>query len=249
MEKNELLQEQYEDVLFAMLMKEVVAAEGEELLEKCKRLQEDPDAAVPDHVVQRGLKTIRKRFRKEAAEKFWRVTSKVASRVAVVFLVLALTFTTAFAASPKFRVSALNFVAGVFNEHISFSTEKTDAEITQVVSAGWLPEGYEQISYEEQEKRVKVIFDTAEGQSISVDIYDASENLVLDTESAEVGTALVNGYEATTITKRGIDGYGNTYERCSVIWVDTVRGWIVVVKSHDEKVETLVRVGNALQLR
>ena len=249
MKKSELLQEQYEDALFAKLMEDMAAEEEEKALEEYKRLQEDPDAAVPDHVIQRSLKTIRGRFRKESAEKFWRVTSKVASRVAVVFLVMALMFTTAFAVSPHLRVNTLNFVAGVFNEHISFSTERTDTEMTQKVSAGWLPEGYEQIDYEEERKRVKVLFGTSDGKSFSVEVYDEGENFVLDAEEAEVGTASVNGFEAMTITKGGIDGYGNAYERCSVIWFETVRECLIVVQSSDEDVETLLRFANALKIK
>lgn len=249
MTRRELLQEQYEDALFALLMDDLAVAEGEKALEEHERLQNDPEAAVSDQTIRQGLKTIRRRFSRQSAGKVGRVTAKVVSRVAVVALVGMMTFTTAFAASTEFRISTINYLIDVFDDHAVFSAENVDADKMPTVSAGWLPESYEQVSYEDTDEYVKVLFETSDGQSIVVEIDSGNGKIAVDTEIAELGTAAVNGYEAVTIKKCGIDGYGNPYERSSVIWVDTLHGCYITVRSNDESVEVLLQVANQIILR
>lgn len=249
MTRRELLQEQYEDALFALLMDDLAVAEGEKALEEHERLQNDPEAAVPDQTIRQGLKTIQRRFSRQSAGKVGRVTAKLISRVAVVALVGMMTFTTAFAASTEFRISTINYLIDVFDDHAVFSAENVDADKMPTVSAGWLPESYEQVSYEDTDEYVKVLFGTYDGQSIVVEINSGNEKNAVDTELAEFGTAVVNGYEAATIKKSGIDGYGNPYERSSVIWVDTLRGCYITVRSNDESVEVLLQVANQIILK
>ena len=50
MSRTEQLYESYEDALFALLMDKVAKAEGARLLEENERLQNDPNAAVPEHI-------------------------------------------------------------------------------------------------------------------------------------------------------------------------------------------------------
>lgn len=246
MTRREYLQERYEDALFALLMDDLAVEEGKKALQEHKRLKNDPEAEVPDQTLRRGLKTIRKHFSRKNAGKLYRVTAKVISRVAVVALVGTLTFTTAFAASTDFRINTLNYVIDVFDDRAIFSAENMDSDKMPTVSAGWLPEDYAQDDYESADKYVKMLFRTSDGREISVEIYDSSETSVIDTENAELGTAMVNGYEAVTIVKHGMDGYGKPYERSRVIWVDTLRGSYVDIMSNHEDVETLLQVANQL---
>ena len=249
MTRREFLKEQYEDALFALLMDDLAVTEGEKALEEYERLKNDPQVVVPDQVVQRGLRTIRKYFSRQNTVTVRRVTAKAISRVAVVALVGMLLFTTAFAASTDFRISTINYIIDVFDDHAVFTSENVEANKKQIVCAGWLPENYEQVSYEDTGEYVKVLFKKPNGQSIVVEMNSANEKLSVDTESAELGTVLVNGYEAVTIVKRGIDGYGNSYERSSIIWVDILRGVYISIRSNDENVDVLLRVANQIILK
>lgn len=242
------MQEQYEDALFALLMDDLAVAEGKKALEEHERLQNDPEAAVPDQTIKQGLKTIRRRFSRQSAGKFGRVTAKLISRVAVVALVGMMTFTTAFAASTDFRINTLNYIIDVFDDRTILNMGNIDSKMPQTVSVGWLPEGYEQISYEDTGKYVKVLFGASGGQRFSVEVYDGNEKLVVDTESAEVGTVFVNGYEAMTVIKYGIDGSGNPYQRSRVVWVDTARNSYIDIISYHENIDVLIQVANQLIL-
>ena len=76
MTRREELQEQYEDALFALWMNEVAEAEGEELLKLNEQLKEDPDAAMPDELLQTCLNTIRRITRRERAVRFGQRSSR-----------------------------------------------------------------------------------------------------------------------------------------------------------------------------
>ena len=82
MTEQERLYAQYEDAFFALLMHEIAEAEGEALLEQNEQLLADPDAAVPDVVRKRCLRTIEKSRRntrlQSNTEKLLRVLNRVA---------------------------------------------------------------------------------------------------------------------------------------------------------------------------
>ena len=54
MTRRENLRDQYEDALFALLMDDLAWQEGERLLELNERLKNDPDADVPEEVMEIG---------------------------------------------------------------------------------------------------------------------------------------------------------------------------------------------------
>ena len=68
----------------------------------------------------------------------------------------------------------------------------------------------------------------------------------VDTEDAVLDTVVIQGYEATTIQKLRIDGYGNRHEQNRVVWPITENGWFVSVSSNDEGVDVLSFVAENL---
>lgn len=248
MTRREFLQEQYEDALFALLMDDLAVAEGEKALEEHERLQNDPEAAVPDQVVRRGLKTIKKKFTKQNAKTVRRVTTKVIGRVAVAAFVGMIFFTTVFAASTDFRVSTINYIIDVFDDRTIFSTETVNSNEVQTVHAGWVPVGYEQADRELADGFLKVLFRDKTGQEIIVRVIHGNKINAVDTENAEVGTVVINNYEAVTVVKQDCDGFGNPYTRSKVIWVDSVRECYIDITSHDESIDVLIDVAKQLVL-
>ena len=117
MTRREKLQEAYEDALFALLMEDVIEAEGERLRKENERLKLDPSAGVPEKLNRRCLETIRRSYgrgrRKGTGEKIGRVTWSVCSKAAVVIVICMLLFTAAFAASPDLRARTLNLLVEI----------------------------------------------------------------------------------------------------------------------------------------
>lgn len=248
MTRREFLQEQYEEALFALLMDDLAVEEGKKALEEHGRLQNDPEAAVPDQTIRQGLKTIRRSFSRQSAGKVGRVTAKLVSRVAVVALVGMLTFTTAFAASTDFRISTINYIIDVFDDRTIFSTGMINSNEVKTIYAGWLPVGYEQSDCELTDGYLKVLFRDKTGQEIIVRVIRGNKINAIDTENAEVGTFVINDYEAVTIVKQGSDGFGMPYAWSKVIWVDSARECYIDITSYDENIDVLIRFAKELIL-
>lgn len=249
MTRREQLEEQYEEALFALLMDEFAVEEGKKSLQENETLKADPQAAVPEATQRRCLKTIRRRFSAKTSRAVGRATMKVVNKVAVVALFGSLLFTAAFAASSEFRISTLNFVIDAFDDYMVLHSETADdSAMPQVVTAEWLPQGYELVDFSRGRADAEAVFQTTDGKELSVYIFNGGGSSVVDTEDAEMGAAMINGYEAITVVRRGIDGYGNPINRNRVIWFDTEKEWYIDVKSSHESIETIVRVAEKLIL-
>ena len=120
MSEQERLFAQYEDAFFALLMNEVAEAEGQELLKKNEQLLADPNAAVPDIVSKRCLRTIEKSCRKARFQRTTRTVLRNLNRVALWILVPLFLFAGAFAASETVRVKTLNYLVEEFDVGTAF---------------------------------------------------------------------------------------------------------------------------------
>ena len=122
MNEQEDLYAQYEDAFFALLMNEVAEAEGQELLKKNEQLLADPNAAVPEAVSKRCLRTIEMRCRKARFQRNMQTVLRKLNRVALWILVPMLLFVGVFAASETVRVKTLNYlIEELMLERHSFS--------------------------------------------------------------------------------------------------------------------------------
>ena len=99
MNRQEELQDRYEDALFALLMDKIATAEGEEALEEIERLKNDPDAAIPEDVDRRCLQTIQRHFAKQKVYAAGRFTIKAVKYAIMAAGIAGLMFTAAFAVS------------------------------------------------------------------------------------------------------------------------------------------------------
>lgn len=247
MTRREQLRERYEEALFALLMDEFLEEEGEKALQENAALSAAPQAEVPAPVVQRCLRRIDRHFAAQKARSIGRMSVRIVNRVAVAVLVAMLLFTAAFAASPAFRINTLNLVIETFEESTSFSITGASAMMPQTIEAGWLPDRYQLTEQKNSSNRITNIYQTNDGREITVYVADISGGgISVDTEDAVLNTVLIQGYEATTIHKLRIDGYGNPHEQNRVVWPITETGWFVSVSSNEVDVAVLIRVAENL---
>ena len=158
MTRLDYLQSQYEDAYFALLMHEVAEQEGVRLEKLNEELQNDPAAAVPEEIDRKCLKTIDRYFAQKRHAGYWRTSKKILGRVGIVAAIIMLLFTTAFALSEEFRVTALNLLITIEEKYTELHMEETEdptadsASVTTDTSTGsdyfddleigWMPEGY-----------------------------------------------------------------------------------------------------------
>lgn len=205
MTKREILLEQLEETVFALMMEDVAKEEGRKALEENERLKADESAAVPETVYRKGLATIKRHFSQKNRRVIMRTTSKVISRVAVIVLVMLLLFTTAFATIPEIRIKTLNLIVEVFDDRtrIEFGDSISEASAEERENiVGWIPEGFELVDKGETEIVVWEKYANSEGALVEANIY-YSDGLAYeaDTEDARVEKVEVKDYPATMFFK------------------------------------------------
>ncbi len=212
MTRREMLMEQYEDALFALIMDEVAEVEGQKALEENQRLKESGELVIPEEVSQRCQRVIARKTAEKDLKRFGKGFGRVVTKVAVVALMGMLLFTTAFAASEDFRVKTLNFVMEVFDDRTEIRlvpenmTSDASNSVVPRITAGWLPEGFELVSEECSEYSIWYEFaklDTEE--SISVNIMNMVDaNTIIDTENADMRSIKVQVTDALLVDTDGI---------------------------------------------
>ena len=211
MTRREQLQEQYEDALFALLMDELAATEGQAALEENERLKNDPEYAVPTDVRQRCLKTISRCCTKKTLRRTGRVLCRGFGRVAVIGMICMLLFTTAFAVSPTLRANTLNLVMEVFEDSTAFSFSSSDSgspsfseDFDVDVNVNWVPEGYTLVDQSEDPFLSSLRYRSETGDEILINIFKGENGVLnIDTENAQVEPVTIQGCDGLLVLKDG----------------------------------------------
>ena len=244
MTRREMLMEEYENALFALLMDEVAESEGRKAIEENERLKERGEPVISDTSRQRCMKTIARKTTQQDVKRYGRVASRVITKVAVAVLVAMLLFTMAFASSEDFRIKTLNFVIDTFDDRteLSLVSEETpgvsQAAVLQI-TVGWLPEGFNLVDAGNDGTSVWYQYDTEEGAMISVIAVDLTVgSLAVDTETAEMTPIEMKGTEAYIIQEANIT---------QIIWrLSEYPDWMCLVTANGMKTEILIEVAEAV---
>lgn len=262
MNRKEQLQERYEDALFALLMDDMMDEEGKRLLEENKRLNQDPSAAVPDDVNARCIKTINRAFTRKRCRSVGRVTYKVFNKAAMVAVVCALLFVTAFAVSPELRVNTLNFLIEVSDVATTLTLGgEADRQNTggvtsmsegEVFLLGYripqVPEGFS-VEYENTGHFDADIQYSRGDETIrfSVSLVNSGDQYMVDTEDAQVTNIQVGGFNGLFIEKIYRFENGKTIDNAAVVWGDTDQSTFVSVDGGNVDHDLILDLANAVE--
>lgn len=202
MKDQEQLREQYEDALFAMMMGALASREGEKALEENKRLQDDPDAAVPGQIDRKCMQTIRSHFRKNHMRKAGRTARKALGIAAMVFGIFSALFVGAFAMSEDVRLGTMNLVVKTFRENTDFYFAPSFSNEIPQIGADWVPNGYSLDTEGTNEMSSWFVYVNNTSQYIRGKYTVGSGQVMsIDTENAEVSYIEIQGAEAMLVKK------------------------------------------------
>lgn len=241
MTRQETLQMQYEDALFALLMEDVAAWNGENALREKERL--GAEDTVPRDLHKRCERVIRRQYTRTHARRFARSSVHVLDKMMVVVLVLALTLTVTMAAFPAFRAAVLNLTIEVFDDHETLHFSDPSSYNTATVGTlvpGWLPEGFTLSRSQGNDAAKFLFYENGKGGSAALSAELPGANYNLDNE---------NGVVISTVTVNGSEGrlYDWPDYRCScVLWADTAHGLVLTVDTQDLSVEDTLRIAENL---
>ena len=246
MTQREQLMEQYEDILFALLMNDLMEVQGAAALEENERLKADPAAAVPLEIQRRCIRTINHCFAKQTRRAAGRACYIVFRKVAVAALVAILLFSTAFAASPALRRATLNFAMQTFMDHTDFwldsSSEFTGATEFEnyEIQASWLPAGFAFSDSSKDNRGMRALYTDKTGAELEIQVFWKTDMKVsADTENAKLTQISINGGEGLLIEKNNTS---------SIIWADKNNRLMWLIWSSDVSADDVVETAKNLQL-
>lgn len=236
--------EKLEEAQFAVMMDEFAAEYGEQLLEESRRLNEDESFEYPEELDQRCLKAIERSFaKKKRAEKLHGLR-KAGSIAAVLVLVCAIAFGTAFTAVEAFRVKVLNFALEIKEGNIatevkiSSETDLPSGEDgpTAWLSPSWIPEGYV-LDHETSVVGVyTATYINETGNTIEFFQGGITTGCTMDTEDAETYETTLNGCPAY-VSIRG--------EQVILYWVDADNLSVLNIVSEHLDIESAIKMAES----
>lgn len=109
-----------------------------------------------------------------------------------------------------YREKFIQIVTQIFEDLTSFhfSSDVNSPDIFKPASFGYLPDGMREIKREQTESRLYVRYESNESSFLSVSQKNVSDdsqiNMILDTEDADVSHFILQGEEAFSTSKKGI---------------------------------------------
>jgi len=195
METNKKLMEQYEDLLFTIMMEQVMETEGMELLEENKRLKQDPEFVIPEHTNQKCFKTIEKAFSRQKRKEIFHSIYRGFQHVSVAVFALMILFTGVYATVPPVRVAALNLLIEVSDVSTALSfgqgeipeSESITPEQSGTYILGKLPDDLVLVDEDNDSHGTLRRYASENGSSITFEVIFGSANQILrvDTENAD----------------------------------------------------------------
>ena len=217
MKREEELQQEYEDILFKIMMDRVAQAEGARLLEENQQLLEVPSAEVPQDIQKHAYKTIQSAFSKKKRRQRMGSLRRGLRVAAIAAILIALLTGITFAAFPDVRAKVINTILDVHDRYTNFF-------FTEEPATSQARDEYILRRYESNEKVISVC--KALPRSYSV-----------DTEDATVTSIEIHGYEATLIEKNN--------ER-HILWLNTDSSIVYYVYTDGLPLEILLKIAENL---
>ena len=229
--RRKMLEKQYEQAAFALLLDDLMVEEGAALL---RETNSSESSGVSLETDERCMKAIRRLQARERRRQALRFTGKAVSRIAVVFLVVAIAFSVPFCTVSAFRDTALSYVLRTFDVGADISLY--GASTPQPYSGGghpaWFPDGSWTLTETARYDTMYVVkYEDDVGDYIEYSELAADgSGITIDTENAEVKTdAIIRGWSATIFIKE---------KRSIAVWLDEENGIFCTLLLYGEHMDT-----------
>ena len=223
MTKHKQLLEDYEDALFRVFVDQIATKEGELLIKENELLVANPNSAVPESVDYKCRRLIKHSFRKQRRQNNLLKTQRAVASLAIVFFVISLLFTSAYALVPEVRVWTLNLLINVSDVATSLTladdfSDNASSVLPNDSYGGYVfpdtPEGFSITSVGNDGRTAWIKYINDESKSISIDISGSPSTVLnIDTEDADsVANISIHGFEGLLIEKEN---------KVHIVWADT----------------------------
>lgn len=240
--------EAFDDLLIKIALSSFAELEGRELLKENERLKKEPEFQLPKDA-EKEIRSIifQQRFRK-SINAFSKVAYRAASKVALVFLAVAIVFSGTMAVSAEFRKTIYKLI---FTDEVRYTLveldKNTEFEFVGSEAYTWdhafaptmMPKGYKVTQADYLTTMSLVVYENDDGRYLTLLQTDAASEVTMqiNTENAQlVQTIDIGDSEGLLVQKNGIT---------QVVW----RVGAVMLKiESDEQMDIVIEVAKNVKL-
>lgn len=188
------LMDQFDDAAFALMMDEYAEAEGERLRAEFEEAMRSGTApACPPELDEKCRKQIKRHFGKQRRSAYAGLTRRVAGRAAACLLIALGISATLIMSVEALRVPFWKFIMEEYGSSTVFDFSGMNEENQGVYIDPlemedpvkfYLPEGYHNVSFEEDQGRINSVYETDDGRFVAFEMIHSDSNLLNTVQSA-----------------------------------------------------------------
>lgn len=231
------LMEEYENSVMSLAVSEMLEKFGKELEEEYKNMDDIPDNP---EAGEKFYKALDREYRKGRIRSFVKKAATFGRYAVTVCAVIIVFFSISVVSVDALRIKFLDWLTNIHSTHTTYNDSYS---INDVISPGYLPDGYSLQSYNKDGTLTTQKFVNDNGKSISIIIstnISNSSNVVINTDndSTYSETIDVNGNTAVYTPKDG---------GSSLMWIDDNTSFFITSTDDTTTKEILVKIAQSLK--
>ena len=231
------LMEEYENSVMSLAVSEMLEEFGKELEEEYKNMDDIPDNP---EAGEKFYKALDREYRKGRIRSFGKKAATFGRYAVTVCAVIIVFFSISVVSVDALRIKFLDWLTNIHSTHTTYNDSYS---INDVISLGYLPDGYNLQLYSRDDTLTTQRFVNGKGSSISISISTSittPSNVVINTDNESTYSEFidVNGNVAV---------YTQKDEISSLMWIDGNTSHLITTSDNTISEDILVKIAQSLK--
>lgn len=231
------LMEEYENSVMNLAVSEMLEEFGKELEEEYKNMDDIPDNP---EAGEKFYKALDREYRKGRIRSFGKKAATFGRYAVTVCAVIIVFFSISVVSVDALRIKFLDWLTNIHSTHTTYNDSYN---INDVISPGYLPDGYNLQLYSRDDTLTTQKFVNGKGSSISISISTSitnSSNVVINTDNESTYSEFIDVNGNTAV-------YTQKDEISSLMWIDGNTSYLITTSDNTISEDILVKIAQSLK--
>ena len=231
------LMEEYENSVTSLAVSEMLEEFGKELEEEYKNMDDIPDNP---EAGEKFYKALDREYRKGRIRSFGKKAATFGRYAVTVCAVIIVFFSISVVSFDAMRIKFLDWLTNIHSTHTTYNDSYS---INDVISPGYLPDGYSLQSYNKEDTLTTQKFVNGKGSSISISISTSIttlSNVVINTDNESTSSEFIDVNGNTAV-------YTQKDEISSLMWIDGNTSYLITTSDNTISEDILVKIAQSLK--
>lgn len=231
------LMEEYENSVMSLAVSEMLEEFGKELEEEYKNMDDIPDNP---EAGEKFYKALDREYRKGRIRSFGKKAATFGRYAVTVCAVIIVFFSISVVSVDALRIKFLDWLTNIHSTHTTYNDSYN---INDVISPGYLPDGYNLQLYSRDDTLTTQRFVNGKGSSISISISTSittPSNVVINTDNESTYSEFIDVNGNTAV-------YTQKDEISSLMWIDGNTSYLITTSDNTISEDILVKIAQSLK--